>query len=309
MRFPILLATLALAAGSVQAQELTHGNLSLTFSTLDGDSGADLDTFNIEGSAGYQFGNFDIFGDVDFFDFSDDLGGTEILLFQIGAGYSFGDFRIDGSFANLDIDDDVLGIGVTPDADGDIFEIGVGYASGPWEVRAAYAFFDQGVIGVDDLYGVAVGYKFSESFEASISVHEADGIEGAALNDTIVIIDATYDGGNWQVSGDYIHFDNMDAFNIDGAYGFGNGFGATASVSYIDDEIDDATRYSVGGYYQISDRVRVDAEYFEFDDFRGDDFDGVAVAISFDVGRKGVAQQTQLDRVTNSLTDVLGLNF
>ncbi|MEL6914910.1 MAG: porin [Pseudomonadota bacterium] len=299
-----LAALSALAVGTaVQAQDIDYATGDLSFSRLSGDGG-DLDVFAANVAAGYRFDAVDVFGALDFA--SLDIEGDELQVrsFTAGAGYTFGQLRADASYTTAELE--VLDLS----ADTNLFEVGLGFDNGAFSGRLGYAFLDDEDLGADALYGVALGYDVSSELEASVSFHRIEGATGG-LDDSLAIADVTYDGELVAASLDLIRLgDDASAVAVSGAYDFGQGYGVIGgfgSLSADGDQV--ATLSSLGGFYRITDDLKASVEYFRVDADDLGDVDGFTLLLSYDLGRKPTARQTQLDRVTGALEGLSGFGF
>ncbi|MEM9436422.1 MAG: hypothetical protein AAGA15_05220 [Pseudomonadota bacterium] len=301
MRLLLFAVTSFGVATGAFAQELTHANGDISFSVLD-DGDETSEVTNVEASIGYQAGSLDLFGDVIFTDLDLDGDETDISTGGLGAGYSFaGRFRTDVSYTQFE--NTVIGF----DDAIDVAEVGLGFNDGLFLVRGAYAFLEEDS-GADGVYGLMLGLQFSEDTDASVSRHRIDPEdEGDAENLTIASLN--HNGDILDLEIDMIISDDVFSVGLNGDYAISPRFGVVGSLAQVSIDDDDVLdRVGAGGFVQIADGLRVDAEIFRIGT-DGDDVDGFSFGLRYDMGAKSVDRETQIDRLNTATNRSFGLDF
>ncbi|MEM9349541.1 MAG: hypothetical protein AAGA47_04720 [Pseudomonadota bacterium] len=301
MRLLMVSAALVSVATGAYAQNLSYANGELSFTSLDGD-GDTTDVTYFEGSAGFDVGAVDLFGDVIFTEF--DLSGDDVDLstVSLGAGYSFGGwYRTDVSYTQFE--NDAFGFGDSTD----VTEVGLGFNDGLFLVRGAYAALEEDS-GADALYGLTLGLQFNENTDASVSRHRLEAEDGGE-DENLSIASLNHNGDIFELEIDMVTADDVFSVGLNGNYAITSRFGVLGSLAQVSIDDDDVLdRIGAGGFYQIADGLRIDAEIFRIDS-DGDDVDGITVGLRYDMGAKSVERETQIDRLNSAVNRSFGLNF
>jgi|GEM_PF-2359957 hypothetical protein len=306
----ITTALVCAAATGASAQEITYGGLmaNLGVYSVDGND-ADLSLF--AGDIGVAVGSFDFWIDGLQASLSPEGASYDFHadVLTLGAAASFGNgFRVDVSSSDISVGYAFYGYDVGID------ELGIAYDNGTYFGRFSYAKLSEDTNGdIDGLWGLHVGYAFSDAAEMSLSVHNVDGDWGDYI-DPIYILSGSYDAGVWDVelNGISANIDGLDIslLTIGGSYDFTSEWSAYGAYTYGALEDYDANLIRIGAAYTLNDTYKffADYTYADVEDMDGN-LDGFSIGVSMDFGDKPTSYETTADRLTNSLKSVLAFDY
>lgn len=314
-------ATLVLVAGTAAAQELDYGNLTVSSTSLtlpvDGlDYDLGLDILALDGSAGLSFGALDIFASGTQAELTLDIPEEEtdgenlslkLQSIGLGAGYSFaGNYRVDLSQSRIDLDVEDLS------ADTSFTELGFGYVRGPIFARAAIGKGDDNS-GLENVISVMGGYEFTDTIQASLSLHTVD--EDLDQFDRPVIVanaewDTDFGGASLDVVNAKIDDTNLQVFSLTAYYSVTPDIDILGSFSSGQIDGNGLTTTALGASYGITDTFDAFASYSLTQvDGVPSDIKGVSIGVQFDLGDKPTVRETTSERLTNALAPLAGISF
>lgn len=340
MRNIVLTAVVCAAPLPIWAQELSYGEFSASGSYTDvpfeGSDGQFVTT--IRGALGARIGNIDLWveGASNRLDNSE-IPSLEFRDASFGGRYNFAnDFALDLSYNNISV-----GLGEAA-ASGSFYELGVGYEDEQLFGRVSYSMFNDSLFGLDALYGVQAGYKFSPNTVASLSAHFVDEDSGA-VDEPLYIASVSHSSGRYRIEAEYLTSElsdnedklETDLLNLRGEYDlrsktylrFGYSYGNLSVsnqsdlIGELDDEGElDAHRIALGGGYRFTDSLNayVDLTWTELAGESASPMTaeatssgsvegfGITFGVKYEFGNEGSALQTTRDRLDRAIRGVNG---
>jgi len=282
------------AASGVAAQEISYGHLMADYESLS-IPGGDARVLLLDGEVGVKVQDFDFW-----------ISGTQVTLSPSGApvnftgdiatlgvGYTFGNaYRVDASTTHLGI-----GLG-GPGFNIGLNEIGIAYDNGTYFGRLSFADVNQTIGGLDGIYGLHVGYAFSEEAKVSMSVHSVD--EASGTIDPIYILSGEYDTDRWGVkleaASTNLGGTSLSLVSLGGNYEFNDQWGMRGAYTNIDAGGTSVDAFRIGGTYNINDTYSIYAGLTRAD-LGGTTIDGINIGLSMDLGSKPTSYETTADRL------------
>jgi predicted porin len=292
------------AALPATAQEFTYGGVEANYRSYDVD-GTSVDMGLFAADLGFTFGQgFDGWVDVSSFevdvdDLDLDLGLGEVTL---GLGYTLPqNIRGDVSVTRLSTDLDIAGLGASDHVT--MGELGVAYDNGTTFGRLSYTGFDDSDdLGIDNLWGLHVGYEGPQGLSASVSAHWVND-EFDVIDQPLMIASLGYDSAQWQAELDLLTVEVADfditVWSLTGEYDFTANWSGFGSYMNLATEGLDADVIRLGGAYNFNERTRVYADVSRLStSLSDDDIDGFGIGIAMDLGEKPASYETTADRLS-----------
>ncbi|MFD2740495.1 2-isopropylmalate synthase [Sulfitobacter aestuarii] len=275
-----LSATICLMAGAAAA-EVTYANAFAKYHNFDVDGAGDADAFSLGGAIEYRMMDWTFnaeLGRIDIEDVDFDFG-------TIGAGYQMRN-------------------GVTLGLDYTRFEID----SFDSDVVSGYAMLDAG--------SYALGASIGDGSDLDDTVYSIFGAMDVTANgrvglDIVRIEDETlyagyadYDMQGYELKADVISMDGFDLVAVAGAYEFGNGFSAIASLSHLDLLGLDGNAFTIGGRYEFAPGVNAELALGQIDFDGAQDIDQITFGVQYELGDK-TSKRRSLGNIFSSATSSL----
>jgi hypothetical protein len=283
----------AMIAGHASAQELSYATGSLNGAMIQTDSD-EYDTLSLSGEVELTYNQF-LFGASGTYQ-TLDLDGEATI-----ANY-------DGFVAYMPTAELLIGAGLT----GISVEDSESYSG-----YEAFAQYQTGSFGTAILYERPLG----EDEDVTVTTFYAEGavtpevtvggiIETISETDDITYyLSAEYDAGPVFVRGYHIGVTDVDrsVLGARGSYDFDQGYFLTADLQQVDGFFgDDATFYSVGGGYRISDNATIDASFGQIIS-DGEEATTMRLGLTFEMGGRKRLDAGMRDAIQDDFGNGIGL--
>ncbi|EET47370.1 hypothetical protein [Thalassobium sp. R2A62] len=304
MKYTTTALALILAAGAVNAQDVTYLSYGLSYTSYSDEDFGVLNDTNIVGEIEYRLNQFMFMADADL----NRLGlddGTDATFNEIhlGVGYEVAPGALVwANFGQFEFFDTTFNPA----------EVGAQYDAGAYALALAYR--TPGIEGEELSAFELVGtYGINASTSVGLSVLRND-----EANTQTAALFADYSAGALDVGVALGSLDSgvgsaLTALNADVTYEFGGNFRALGGLSFANGDGLDATALRIGAGYQVAENTWLDASYqtFSLDDFSLDDdvtFDGIGVMLKFEMGDRTLITR-RASAARSDIFDGLGSNF
>lgn len=261
-------AALALLAGSAAADGISYAYLSYDYQDFSTDALANPTVTLFQGQVEYELNQFVLGADINNTAIDSDIG--------------TGDFQEYGFSGAYRVSPQILaGLGMQFFSEGDVDE-------------TTYEIFGQYVA---DPFGAAINYTFDDDDNSITGLFGQYAVNAGIDVGAVIFTNSVDDGFDYHISGDYAQgaIDGRvflagnsevdgQTFGVRGNYAFGEAFRATASYETTlgGDFTDTALR--IGGGYEVTEGVWLDASYGQLDLEDIDTVDVLRALITFEMG-------------------------
>ena len=276
MKYSTIALAFTLAGNAAQAQEVTYLSYGAAYTSNTPSIGLyDIDTRTFEGTFEYSINDFYMMANFsrDTFSRVSPRAEYESETAELRAGYMFGTSGL--AYVGYRRTEII-------DRETHSYSIGAQYSTGSLDIGVHHAHWEE-----LDTSGtsIVVAYDVSPSAEIGL-LYTRDDDRSDLYNLTVF---GAYETGPLTLEASYQDSRGLNSFLLaEATYEFNDQFRAMGSLGRFD-RYDGGTFIGIGGGYQVTENMWLDATYSNFDSARLSDIEIIGISVNFETGSRATA--------------------